>query len=338
MRLLEADIHEGFLNFAARYISQRKNINPAITELRRNPDTFTRIAWQFDQVIDDFECRVKSKFPPHDYEVTLMPNVFRARELLKDKEIPGLVSLYRDNALHHLKTGVWVFQEANRLMEKGERDSRSDGWLFHQDLDDTEDLTSVLLLEMYGLYSRRINPELTANGINPVVALEEVLGYGHIHSDLFIAARRWYTEDKGFSPRMIRHINSIDVTKLKRSRPPIENPEYKIFEVKDPNAILSEETRAVLLGAHNPDQLMTEVGLQRLLCAFKARAEKVYLVHWEGSEVPRGIVIGGQEVAWTQSGVVTAREGKKIGTYERIIKHGGRYGDEQFMAIFLMSI
>lgn len=67
--------------------------------------------------------------------------------------------------------------------------------------------------------------------------------------------------------------------------------------------------------------------LQRL-----AQDKDAFLVEWSGSRVPRGAIIKGQEVAWTQHGTVRSTENKVIGYYERIVDDLSQ--DVQVMVVF----
>ena len=55
--------------------------------------------------------------------------------------------------------------------------------------------------------------------------------------------------------------------------------------------------------------------------------------------MPRGAVVAGHVIAWTQNGQVLGLNaedrGVDIGTYERIVENGGPERDEQLMVIFL---
>lgn len=66
--------------------------------------------------------------------------------------------------------------------------------------------------------------------------------------------------------------------------------------------------------------------------AQKARA--TYLVEWQGSKIPRGAVIEGNVIEWTQNGVVVAG-GKDIGVYERLLEFGGTNRQDHKMIIFV---
>lgn len=325
-----------FLRLPERYLSQRENIGPALVELKEKPEILGRITWQFDRVLGQFNTRTDPRYDMSPWEMDLMPNTMKIREVLKGRYFPDFYQLRKNRGFNNVSTAVRTFQEANQLMLQDELEMEGNSWRFHQEIINTEDLAAAMLLELYGKFICNLYPDLQVASLKPIIAIKENLAINGINTGLFIAAQPYYTVEEGFSPKLVKKVQSMNPSSLKRCRPSIENPEYRLFEVKDPNAILSEEARAVLLGAQNPDQLMIEVKLQGLLGAMKTRAERVYLVHWEGSKVPQGIVVGGKEVAWTQNGVVKARGGEMIGTYERIIEEGGKYGDEQFMAIFLM--
>lgn len=44
-----------------------------------------------------------------------------------------------------------------------------------------------------------------------------------------------------------------------------------------------------------------------------------YLVEWTGSRIPRGAVVNGHTIAWTQHGIVRVDGGKEVGYYNRVI-------------------
>lgn len=49
------------------------------------------------------------------------------------------------------------------------------------------------------------------------------------------------------------------------------------------------------------------------------RGLQPYLVEWTGSRIPRGAVVNGHTIAWTQHGVVRTKGGKEIGYYNRVV-------------------
>lgn len=59
---------------------------------------------------------------------------------------------------------------------------------------------------------------------------------------------------------------------------------------------------------------------------------KSYRVRWKGSNVPKGAIIEGFEIAWTQNGVVHSN-GKIIGRYERIVDDPHN-GSEMIITLF----
>lgn len=71
-----------------------------------------------------------------------------------------------------------------------------------------------------------------------------------------------------------------------------------------------------------------------LLSAMKTQAKHAYVLSWEGSKIPRGAVINGETIAWTQHGCVTSESGKMIGTYDRVVEFGGQSGNEQVMIVY----
>jgi len=73
-----------------------------------------------------------------------------------------------------------------------------------------------------------------------------------------------------------------------------------------------------------------------LLWGLQRKARKAFKIEWEGSKVPRGPVLDGKPIAWTQNGVVNDSEGKMIGTYERTVEFGGDTGKRQQILVFLL--
>jgi hypothetical protein len=71
-----------------------------------------------------------------------------------------------------------------------------------------------------------------------------------------------------------------------------------------------------------------------LLTAIRGHATHAYILRWDGSKIPRGAVIDGETIAWTQHGMVTSESGKTIGTYDRVVEFGGQSGNEQAMIVY----
>lgn len=97
-------------------------------------------------------------------------------------------------------------------------------------------------------------------------------------------------------------------------------------------------TPKVNLGAEaNP----TEENIEReaitggVLEKFKEHSTRAFQLAWKGGRVPRGAIVAGQEIGWTQHGMVTSKDGRQIGTYERVIDSTGGTGEENLMLVFL---
>lgn len=70
------------------------------------------------------------------------------------------------------------------------------------------------------------------------------------------------------------------------------------------------------------------------LSATAQAAKQAFRLEWEGHKVPRGAIVGGHIISWTQNGQVIAG-GEMVGTYERTIEFGGEGGNRQEMLIYL---
>jgi hypothetical protein len=109
-----------------------------------------------------------------------------------------------------------------------------------------------------------------------------------------------------------------------------QHPTVTITDVtKTPQA--EEEGKGVNLG----DAKLNET-TNRMLSGMRQRAKKIFHLKWEGNKIPRGAVIEGVEIAWTQNGQVTGVGGKMIGTYDRLVEFGGTSCNEQQMLVFVL--
>ena len=59
---------------------------------------------------------------------------------------------------------------------------------------------------------------------------------------------------------------------------------------------------------------------------------RVFKLTWRGNKVPRGAVVLGHEVAWTQNGLVTDVDRQNFATYDRLVEFGP--GDLQEMLVY----
>ena len=98
---------------------------------------------------------------------------------------------------------------------------------------------------------------------------------------------------------------------------------------EDNAAEIAARARGVNLG--DP---AAEAGLNAFLRQVRA-GKRIFVLDWEGSKVPRGVEIDGQEIAWTQNGMVTSTDRKHIGTYNRTIEFGGESGQHHQMVIYV---
>lgn len=210
MATAEADIHESFLDLAEIHLRHRTNIRPAIQQLREDPIVFTGLAEEFDRVVDYFNRHNHPTSPTPHPEKTFMPNVLQARAVLRGCYLPTLVGLAHDQSSEYQDHCRETFKEVNELMRRGEAGEKEGSWMFHQGVTDVEKLTSAMMLEVYGLYIKKIYPNLGEQNINLVVALEEILAVHYHDTRLFMAVKEYYTVPEGFSEKLVNHINSLN--------------------------------------------------------------------------------------------------------------------------------
>ena len=68
---------------------------------------------------------------------------------------------------------------------------------------------------------------------------------------------------------------------------------------------------------------------------FKKNAKRVFQLTWTGEErVPRGAVLAGKEIGFTQNGIASTLEGEPIGHYDRILAVSGP-NKESIMIVYL---
>jgi hypothetical protein len=94
--------------------------------------------------------------------------------------------------------------------------------------------------------------------------------------------------------------------------------------------VTGKQSRDIDLG----DEALSEIAGN----AIKQRGQQTQSTHhlkWEGTKIPKGAFIEGIEIAWTQNELATDVDGKRIGTYIRLVEFGGRTGGEHQMLIFV---
>jgi hypothetical protein len=117
---------------------------------------------------------------------------------------------------------------------------------------------------------------------------------------------------------------------------PTSNPVVTVLEII-PNNIQALIDMGFDLKSFLDKEMETKenIPLNQFLAAYAERSTSVFFLCWKGNKVPRGAVIRGQVVAWTQNGSVVAESGALIGTYERLVEFGP--GDEQQMLVYYIG-
>lgn len=111
-------------------------------------------------------------------------------------------------------------------------------------------------------------------------------------------------------------------------------PEVTVAELRGTEQE-TPESKPLDLGAHGVAEKLIEANAQNLLDASRALCERRFELTWNGSKIPRGAVVAGHAIGWTQHGRVLTDAGRDIGTYERVVEYGGPARDEQRMIVAL---
>lgn len=96
--------------------------------------------------------------------------------------------------------------------------------------------------------------------------------------------------------------------------------------------------KGVLLGADEQSEFqlqLTQAIVQDLHGELMKQANDAFILMWEGNKIPRGAVVNGYAIGWTQNGQVLSVDGEMIGVYDRILEYGGESEKEQQMLVFL---
>lgn len=88
------------------------------------------------------------------------------------------------------------------------------------------------------------------------------------------------------------------------------------------------------LGAQTDEQITIQTTATGLLQKIAERANDIFLLEWEGNKIPRGAIINGRSIGWTQNGIVVSDQGENMGTYKRTVEFGGANKSEQKMLVF----
>ena len=109
----------------------------------------------------------------------------------------------------------------------------------------------------------------------------------------------------------------------------MENPKVQVTEISN---LLGED-----LPINNPVDLGDPDMNQRLndlLGSIRSESEHAYILRWQGNKVPRGAVVNGEILGWTQHGQALNQEGRMVGTYDRVVEFGGESRKEQVMIVY----
>ena len=109
----------------------------------------------------------------------------------------------------------------------------------------------------------------------------------------------------------------------------MEQPTIKVTDISN---LLGEDLPSEPVHLENPQ---VDARLNALLERRRENANHAYVLRWEGNKVPRGAVVGGETLAWTQNGTVHNQSGRIVGTYDRVVQFGGESGKEQVMIIYM---
>lgn len=113
----------------------------------------------------------------------------------------------------------------------------------------------------------------------------------------------------------------------------MENPIVTITNLTE-TSLAKQKGKGVNLG-----NASLNATINSLLNSSRKDAKKIFHLKWEGDKIPRGAVIEGMTIGWTQNGMVngTDKEDRdaNIGTYERLVEFGGATGREQQMLVFV---
>ena len=83
--------------------------------------------------------------------------------------------------------------------------------------------------------------------------------------------------------------------------------------------------------------VLTEAQVAMVLWKTANRCRRKFAIAWTGSKIPRGVVLLGYKIVWTQHGRVIAEDatGKdtEIGIYQRVIEFGGPGKDQHSILV-----
>lgn len=203
--------HQSFIQFAERYINERTNIEPTLSELRERPELFDSLVKELNVAVVALDNFLQAETMNSQDQQTLQNTKITRDTLVRDK-LPTLLALEQDASFGTLRTGVETFKFTDELMRKGELGGSEPKWEFHKQMQG-EPLAAALMLEIYGKFIERKFPQVAAlekGGFTIVLALEEMIGrYHEAMPHLFEAVKGWYSEDEGFSKELVDYVQKI---------------------------------------------------------------------------------------------------------------------------------
>ncbi len=118
----------------------------------------------------------------------------------------------------------------------------------------------------------------------------------------------------------------------------LENPNVEIIDITNEREKLTSTNspKGVNLGGkYNFEAALAEDNVGAPTIHLRTSGGRVFLLKWDGSNVPEGAKVLGHEIALTQNGEVIDSKRQRIGTYDRLLKFGGLNRKSHVMIVYL---
>lgn len=124
-----------------------------------------------------------------------------------------------------------------------------------------------------------------------------------------------------------------------QAKDPLIKPPVSVHQITrgELEKLIGTDRGVDLGGQHSFLAGLTEIQVNVIQAALKRGSDKFYVLDWNGNKIPRGVVLEGHEIGWTQHGVVSSTDGETMGNYDRMIEFGGEDGKQQRMIVYMMS-
>jgi hypothetical protein len=109
----------------------------------------------------------------------------------------------------------------------------------------------------------------------------------------------------------------------------MEYPEVTVVEITD-----TPEYADCIIRPNLGDPVANLI-MNDLLKKMRESSKKTFHLKWKGGKIPRGAIIEGVPIGWTQHGMVIGTNSEPIGTYERMVEFGGKDQTDQEILIFV---